>query len=160
MESGLAKSKFTGKIGKGMLNSMPFLCFSLKEERNMALSKIDTVYIVKLSNNHVPYVLGCKVVGPKGWAYMLDKFNFEQLLKNYDKGRYMAYNDILERIVVRNTLKVYIRNFAGGDKAFIDLARNLHLKPLVRLSGLEKTKRLARDLGFTVKMVTEIQGSI
>ena len=126
----------------------------------MGLSKIDTVYIVKLSNNHVPYVLGCKVVGPKGGAYMLDKFNFEQLLKNYDKGRYMAYNDILERIVVRNTLQVYIRNFAGGDKAFIDLARNLHLKPLVRLDGLEKTKRLARDLGFTVKMVAEIQESI
>lgn len=126
----------------------------------MALSKIDTVYIVKLSSNHMPYVLGCKVVGPKGGAYMLDKFNFEQLLKNYNKGRYMAYNDILERIVVRDTKKVYIRNFVGGDKAFIDLARNLHLKPLVRLDGLEKTKRLARDLGFTVKMVTEIQESI
>lgn len=126
----------------------------------MALSKIDTVYIVKLSNKHIPYVLGCKVVGPKGGAYMLDKFNFEQLLKNYNKGRYMAYNDVLERIVVRNTLQVYIGNFAGGDKAFVDLARNLHLKPLVRLDGLEKTKKLARDLGFTVKIVTEIQESI
>lgn len=123
----------------------------------MAVSRIEAIYIVKLSDVHIPYILGCKVVGPRRGEYMLDKFNFEQLLKNYNNGKYYWYTDLLERAIVSHTQQVYIRGEVKGDKGFIELAKNLGLTPLVRLEGLDKTKRIAKTLGLSVEILETLK---
>lgn len=106
------------------------------------LYRIEKLIYVKISDNHIPYIKGLVVRGPKGGKYCLDEFNIGILalhIYNMNSGQTtLAVNRLLREIGDRKLPVEFISNPDTSIRRFGT--------PLYRKSGMEYTKKIAKDV--------------
>ena len=106
------------------------------------LYRIEKLIYVKISDDHIPYIKGLVVSGPKGGKYCLDEFNIGVLalhMYNMNKGQTpLAVNKLLREVGDRKLPVEFISNPDTSIRRFGT--------PLYRKSGMECTKKIAKDV--------------
>lgn len=106
------------------------------------LYKVEKLIYVKVSDNHIPYIKGLVVSGPKGGRYCLDEFNIGILARYiYNMNRSkdpLAVNKLLREMADRKIPVEFISNPNTSIRRFGT--------PLYRKSGMEYTKKIAKDV--------------
>lgn len=112
--------------------------------------EISKIIVVRFNNNHVPYIKGLLVKGPKNEKYLLDEFNGEFLVKNLlgnkDNFSFMKMFDF--------RISNLLLSFGSYNKRMIVLNEDLPLdmlsmkyeaQLLVRQSGIEYTQKMCGE---------------
>lgn len=114
--------------------------------------EIDKVIVVRLNNEHIPYIKGLLVIGPKGGKYLLDEFNSEILVKNIIKNdlRLLApfdfrianlligYGMVKKRVLVLNQ-----------DELSNRLGERLGARVLARKAGIDTVNTISKNNDYT-----------
>lgn len=115
--------------------------------------KINKVIFNKLHSNHVPYLLGILVEGPRGGKYFLDCFNTETLLKTYFGMGYSNFvTNLVQDAIDRSKYKIekeYITIKYDTEKEMLAAIRRKYKAVILsRLDGKETTLKISKKFSL------------
>jgi hypothetical protein len=109
---------------------------------------IEMVIMNKLNENHIPYMIGSIVSGPKGGKYFLDTFNTELLFKKMLNINVLDPSLIINNARDNDILRYVTLQDTNESNLATNIVKQINCKliPLIRLKGKATTLKIAEKM--------------